>query len=164
MTDITELTRNPVTALANDPLSESDYRDIFAELRQQISLDKLVALVGSEYSKAQWSKYERGQAPLTVAMRNELRAAVGMNQLPPSVQSALSDIDPNGTVYKAGKTAPDAAFMWSTSEYTHIDSKALSRLTTRPTRATVNRAKVSEMPLYVLRWKIANREVYEYAE
>jgi len=133
---------------------------MFTELREKMSLDKLVALIGSEYSKAQWSKYERGHAPLTVTMRNELRRAVGMNQLPPSVPTALADVDPNGIVYKAGKNAPDAAFLWSTSEHTHIDAKALHSLTTRPTRATVNRARVSDMPLYVLRWKIANREVY----
>lgn len=157
---ITRLTRNPVTALANDPLTEQDYRDIFTELREKMSLDRLVAQVGSRYSKAQWSKYERAQAPLTVTMRNELRCAVGMIELPPSVPTALAGVDPDGTVYQAGKNAPDAAFVWSTSEYTHIDSKALSRLTTPPTRATVNRARVSEMPLYVLRWKIANREVY----
>ena len=92
-----------VTAPVADVLSDDDYRDIYAELRQKCSLDAFVAAIGSRYSKALWSKYERGIAPLNHEMRQELRAAVGLPALPVPVADALSVVDPAATVWQIGE-------------------------------------------------------------
>lgn len=91
----------------HDDLSDEDYRDIFTELRQAMSLDKLCVLLGSAYSKAQWSKYEHGQADLTRTMRQELRAAVDLPPLALTIVEALKDADPDAEVWRIGNDVPD---------------------------------------------------------
>lgn len=94
-----------------DDLSASDYRDIFAEVREKMSLDKFVALSGSQYSKAQWAKYEHGTATLTRAMRNDLRRSVGMAELPPTVADAVSAASPDAAVWTVGDGVPEHVIM-----------------------------------------------------
>jgi hypothetical protein len=53
--------------------------------KRVMSLDAFVTAVRSTFSKAQWSKYHNGQAPLNRTMRNELRTAVGLPLLPPTL-------------------------------------------------------------------------------
>lgn len=110
---ITEITCNPVTALENDDLGKSDYREIFEELRDQWSLAQLVERLNSRYSKALWSKYERGKTVITVQMRNELRAAVGLPLLPPPVADVLSTVLADGAVYQIGTGGADRALLWN---------------------------------------------------
>ena len=76
MTDlpVTVVTQNAT----HDDLTDSDYAEIFAELRQQHSLAQLCELLRSQYSRAMWNKYERGDGALTRPMRSELRAAVSV--------------------------------------------------------------------------------------
>lgn len=81
-----------------DTLSAGDYQDIFTELRQNLSLDKFLAVTSSQYSKATWSKYERRELELNRTMRNSLRMAVGLPPLPETVTEAV-----------ANRTSPDAA-------------------------------------------------------
>ena len=97
MTDTT-VTMVTKDATRGDTLGEADYRDIFTELRQNLSLDKLVTVLGSRYSKAVWSRYERGDYEVTRQMRNELRRGVGMAELPATVTDAV-----------AAHASPDAA-------------------------------------------------------
>lgn len=52
-------------------------REMFDRLRAGRSLEKFVAAIGSKSTTAFWSMYERGMRPLSVAQKNELRAAVG---------------------------------------------------------------------------------------
>lgn len=86
-----------------DDLSAIDYRDIFTELRQNLSLDKLIAQIGSAYSKAAWNRYEKGDYDLTRTMRNELRLAVGLPALPETVADAVaSRTSPDASVWVAG--------------------------------------------------------------
>lgn len=91
----------PVTLVTKDAtldnLSVTDYRDIFTELRQNLSLDKLIGVMHSQFSKATWSKYERGELELNRTMRSELRKAVNLPALPETVAEAV------GT-----RTSPDA--------------------------------------------------------
>ena len=55
-----------VTANADaDELSADDYREMFDELKQGHSLSQLVALIGSQFSRALWNQYERGETAVT---------------------------------------------------------------------------------------------------
>lgn len=94
-----------------DELSDQDYWEVYHfELRgwdegaqkYRVSLDAFVDLVHSTYSKALWSKYHNGVAPLNRTMRNELRTAVGMKPLPPTVAEAVATVDGNPRVVQLG--------------------------------------------------------------
>ena len=117
----------PVTLVTRDAslddLSAQDYRDIYDELRGRdsvtgayaISLDKFVTLVTSTYSKAQWSKYHNGEATLTRTMRNELRAAVGLAPLPPTVAEATAAASPDAAVWQVGSGPAEHVIMVTTA-------------------------------------------------
>ena len=102
-----------------DDLSAADYRDIYDELRGRdpvtgsyaVSLDKFVTLVTSQYSKAQWSKYHNGEATLTRTMRSELRRAVGLKPLPPTVAEATATASPDAAVWQVGDGPADHVIM-----------------------------------------------------
>lgn len=96
-----------------DDLSMSDYRDIFNELREKMSLDKLVGLLESQYSKAQWSKFEHSlDMILTRMMRNELRVGVGLPPLPPTIEQAVRrQASPDASVWKVGEGTPEHVIM-----------------------------------------------------
>lgn len=102
-----------------DDLSAADYRDIYDELRGRdpvtgsyaVSLDKFVTLVTSQYSKAQWSKYHNGEATLTRTMRSELRRAVGLKPLPPTVAEATAAASPDAAVWQVGSGPADHVIM-----------------------------------------------------
>lgn len=102
---------------AVDTLTAEDYREIYQELRNHdpetdtygISLDKFVksptdgGITGSAFSKGLWSKYHTGKADLNRTMRNELRRAVGIPELPPTVVDVATDeLDPNALIVKLG--------------------------------------------------------------
>lgn len=104
------MTTTPVTLVTRDAtldnLSAGDYRDIFAELRQNLSLDKLIGVMASQFSKATWSKFERGEMEPNRTMRSELRRAVNLPALPETVTEAVSN-----------RTSPDAA-VWMVGDGT----------------------------------------------
>lgn len=108
MPDVTRVTTHPQGA---DDLTVEQYREIYDELRGKCTLRAFVALLHSAVSIAWWSKYERGEAHLDHDRRNELRAAVGLTRLPPSVVSALAIVDPDATVYQVGAQDPDRLIM-----------------------------------------------------
>ena len=102
MTPVTLVTKDATL----DNLSVNDYRDIFTELRQNLSLDKLIGVMGSSYSKATWSKYERGELELNRTMRSELRKAVNLPALPETVADAVSHrTSPDAEVWTVGDGA-----------------------------------------------------------
>jgi hypothetical protein len=102
MDDVTVVTGSAT----QDDLNEQDYRDIFDELRQNLSLDKLIGVMGSNYSKATWSKYERQELELNRTMRSELRRAVQLPELPMTVGEAVAAYaDPDATVWRIGERA-----------------------------------------------------------
>ena len=106
VTPVTLITRDATL----DDLSAADYKDVYDELRGRdpvtgayaVSLDKFVTMVTSAYSKAQWSKYHNGETTLTRTMRNELRAAVGLPALPPTVAEATAAASPDAAVWQVG--------------------------------------------------------------
>lgn len=107
-----------------DDLSASDYRDIFSEIREKMSLDKFCALVNSQYSKAQWSKYEHDTAMQpTRPMRNELRRAVGAQELPPTVAECAAQASPDAAVWRVGEGTPEHVIMVGNEQITlHVNS------------------------------------------
>lgn len=115
-----ELVVTVVTELAGqDSLSDADYREIYAEVRgfdeasgkYAVSLDEFVGLIGSVYSKAAWSKYHRGEMELNRTMRSELRRAVGLPVLPPTVGEAVAGVDEDALVVRVGEGTPDRVVM-----------------------------------------------------
>jgi hypothetical protein len=97
--NVTQVTANATV----DSLSDTDYADIYAELREQHTLRDFVLLAGSELSPAWWWQYEKGTKSLTRRARNDLRRAVGLAQLPPPVADAVSaGTSPDAAVYRAG--------------------------------------------------------------
>lgn len=110
------MTTTPVTLVTKDAtldtLSAGDYRDIFIELRQNLSLDKLIAVMSSQYSKATWSKYERGEMELNRTMRSELRRAVNLPALPETVTEAVSSrTSPDASVWMVGDGTAQAVLL-----------------------------------------------------
>lgn len=94
------------------PLKDQDYRDIFDELHDKgISLDNIIELSGSIYSKAQWSKYARGLIPLNRTMKADLLRAVGEKPLPLTVGEATATADPDAAVWMVGEDVPQHVIM-----------------------------------------------------
>lgn len=101
-----------VTANAShDDLTDQDYRDIYAELRTGRSLRQFIALIGSGLSAARWSQWEAGARPLSRQMRQELRAAVGLAELPPAVAEAMAAVEPDADIWQVGTGTADRVML-----------------------------------------------------
>ena len=87
--------------------SDEEYRIIYQELRKTLTLRKFVEYIGSSMSHATWDKYDKDPKMLTRRMRQELRRAVKLPPLPPTVQEAISDVDADATVAVLDETAGD---------------------------------------------------------
>lgn len=94
-----------------DDLSAQDYRDIYDELREHLSLAEFVVRIGSQVSRSWWSQYESGGKSLSWARRNELRVGAGLPELasPPSV--ALADVSGDATVWRVGEGPANRVIM-----------------------------------------------------
>jgi len=105
----------PVTRITADAtldnLALSDYQDMVQDLRTTLSLDKLIAVLGSAYSKPLWAKVEKGEAPPNRNQRNELRRLYGMPPLPPTVAEATAAASPDAAVWQVGEGVPDTVIM-----------------------------------------------------
>ena len=140
---ITPVTLVPRDASLDD-LSVADYRDIYDELRARdaatgaygVSLDKFVTLVTSAYSKAQWSKYHNGETTLTRTMRNELRRAVGLPLLPPTVAEAAAAASPDAAVWQVGTGPAEHVIMVASPEplTLHVNGAVSAASGTAPCR------------------------------
>lgn len=97
--NVTLITRDAT----RDNLTEDDYRDIFAELRQGYTLRQFAELSRTGYSIAWWSQFEAGAKPLTHRAKQDLRHAVGLPPLPMLVSDAVeTGVDPDAVVYRVG--------------------------------------------------------------
>ncbi len=105
----------PVTLITKDAtlddLSVSDYMDMLTEIREKMSLEKMVAELHSAYTKAQWWKLEKGEITITRPMRNELRAYYGKPLLPPTVAEVTAQASPDAAVWQVGEGAADTVIM-----------------------------------------------------
>jgi hypothetical protein len=105
----------PVTLITRDAtlddLSLSDYTDMLTEIREKMSLEKMVTELHSAYTKAQWWKLEKGEITITRPMRNELRAYYGKPPLPPTVAEVTAAASPDAAVWQVGEGAADTVIM-----------------------------------------------------
>jgi hypothetical protein len=98
-----------------DDLSLSDYRDMLTEVREKMSLDKMLIELDSEFSKAQWWKVEKGETQPNRKMRNELRRYFDRPLLPPTVAEATAAASPDAAVWQVGEGAADTVIMVTTA-------------------------------------------------
>lgn len=101
MIPVTLITKNA----SQDTLTAQDYREIFEELRQHHSLRAFVELAKSSISIAWWSRYERGEAPITRPACSDLRRAVGLPALFPTILESVADVDPDAEVIEIGESS-----------------------------------------------------------
>ncbi len=113
-----------------DDLSLSDYRDIFDELRpidpktgNRLSLDKFIASIKSQWSKALWGRYDNGEPVLNRSMRSELRVGVGLSPLPLTIEQATAQASPDASVWRVGAGVPEHVIMVGSEPVTlHVNS------------------------------------------
>lgn len=102
-----------------DELTEAQYREIYDELRQGGSLEAFVGKIGSMFSKALWSKFERGEAMLNREQKSELRRAVALKVRPPTVSHAVEEhADPDAQVVKIGDAPATRVLLLDAKTYT----------------------------------------------
>jgi len=110
----------PVTMVTKDAtldnLSLQDYVDMVQDMRTTLSLDKLIAVLNSQYSKPLWSKVEKGEIAPNRAQRNELRRHYGMPLLPPTVAEATAAASPDAAVWQVGEGVPSVVIMVTEQE------------------------------------------------
>lgn len=86
-----------------DDLADSDYRDIYDEIRTGHTLRQFITLAGSSLSPTWWSQYEAGNKALTWRARNDLRRAVGLPVLPMPARDLLAEtVHPDAEVARVG--------------------------------------------------------------
>lgn len=99
----------PITDAAGraDSLPDSEYRAIYDELREGRSLRQFIALLQSDASPSWWSQYEAGTKRLDWQRKNELRRAVGLAELAPSLASVLDSVSATASVWRIGAGLAD---------------------------------------------------------
>ena len=110
----------PVTLVTRDAtlddLSLTDYVDMVQDLRTTLSLEKLIAVLGSQYSKPLWARVEKGEVPPNRNQRNELRRYYGMLPLPPTVAEATAAASPDAAVWQVGQGPAEHVIMVTAQE------------------------------------------------
>jgi hypothetical protein len=134
-----------------DDLSDGDYREIYEELcrlspegkrtKDSLSFDKFMASIGSHFSKALWAKYENGEVRLNRAQRNELRAAMNLPLLPPTVADATAQASPDAAVWSVGDGVPEHVIMVSDTPVTLHVNGAVSTVAQTSNVTGVTRGK-----------------------
>jgi hypothetical protein len=99
-----------------DNLSLTDYQDMVQDLRTTLSLEKLILVLNSQYSKPLWAKVEKGESAPNRNQRNELRRYYGMPPLPPTVAEATAAASPDAAVWQVGEGVPINVIMVTTQE------------------------------------------------
>jgi hypothetical protein len=91
-----------------DEYTDLQYRDMYEQLRspegQRLSSRAFVRHINSSLSHAMWEKYDKNPSTLTRRMKNELRTAMQLPLLPPTIEEVLSGIDPDATVMVLDET------------------------------------------------------------
>lgn len=114
---------------AVDDYSPEDYWNIYCELRNYdpqtrtygLTATQLIDRLQSKFDRAVWSNYQYSyeksmsdpnvRVRLTRAMKSELRAAIKVAPLVPTVQEAVSAADPDSEVLKIGSGIPQYVLM-----------------------------------------------------
>lgn len=124
----------PVTLVTRDAtldnLSVGDYLEMCEELRpidpktgNRLSIDKFIARIGSQWSKPLWHQVIGGEKLPNRSQRNELRAAMGLPLLPPTVADATAQASPDAAVWMVGDGVPEHVIMVGSEPVTlHVNS------------------------------------------
>jgi hypothetical protein len=103
------LTSNVVRKLTGnaasfDELAQADYWEMYQRLRGKYpSLSKFAEAMGEYPSKAEWSRWDRGEIEARRSIRNALRAADGLPLLPPTISEVMDQhCDPDAPVFFLG--------------------------------------------------------------
>lgn len=128
MIPVTLITRSAGT----DDLTEQDYRDIYEEVnprdangKPRYSLDKFAALINSHYTKATWSNWLADKHPSNRTMRAELRAAVGMPALPPTIAELAVIVDEHAEIWSVGDGAKNRVILASKDDRVQIHTNGV---------------------------------------
>jgi hypothetical protein len=73
-----------------DNLAQADYWQMYQELRGDMSLSKFAEKMGEYPSKAEWSRWDRGEVEARRGIRNALRKAKGLPALPETVADTIA--------------------------------------------------------------------------
>ena len=124
-----------------DTLTDSDYRDIYTELRETYTLAAFIARTGSQVSRSWWSQYEAGAKKLDWQRKNELRRAVGLPELDPPILDAIATTA-EAEVWQVGETPADRVLLLS-PEVSH------STIITLNGRVSINDLPIPVKPVSV---------------
>ena len=95
----------------HDELTSDQYKEIYLKARAEYkNFTALVVGLGTHYSRAYWSKYERDLIHLTRVTKNELRAYAGMSELPMTLRDiAMLFSDEDSSIFVVGTGVPNCA-------------------------------------------------------
>jgi hypothetical protein len=86
-----------------DDLAQADYWEIYQRLRGDMSLSKFAEKMGEYPSKAEWSRWDRGEVEARRGIRNALRKAEGLPLLPDTVAEVITQhAHPDSKVFFLG--------------------------------------------------------------
>ena len=108
---MTHVTAVSTPETRHDDLTEQDYRDIYDELRDHLSLAEFIARAGSTVSRSWWSQYEAGGKRLSWERRNELRRAVMPDEIAPPAAVAAAAVTENASVWRIGEGLADRVIL-----------------------------------------------------
>ena len=125
---VTLITRSAGT----DDLSEQDYRDIYEEVnprdangKPRYSLDKFVSHIASHYTKATWSNWLADKHPSTRIMRAELRAAMDLKPLPPTIAELALLVDEHAEIWAVGDGPKNRVILASKEDRVQIHTNGV---------------------------------------
>lgn len=149
MTAVTLVTKDATL----DDLSVQDYRDIYVELRrldmepkERLSYADFIDLIHSQYSKAQWAKYDSGETSLNRTMRSELRVAMGKPPLPLTIAEATAQASPDAAVWSVGDGVPEHVIMVSDTPVTLYVNGTVQTVAPKCDVTEVTRARRTRKP------------------
>lgn len=144
-----------------DSLSDQDYMDILEELLQTHTLRELVVVLKSQYSFGHWASMRKRERAILRPAKNELRVAMRLPPLPPTIAEAMAIVDENAEVYRTGQETPNRVHLYNLAESAaHEHGQAVAPDTWNFKHKN---ERVFNMSRGVLAWKIKNREEYVVA-
>ncbi len=156
MTPVTLVTRDATL----DDLSMVDYQAIYDELRpfdasegkRVPAIRKFCEAIGWDKAPANWTNWEQGQGNLTRTMRNALRKAVGLPELPPTVADAVAvGASPDAAVWSVGEGVAEHVIMVADGEpiTLHVNGSVSVMKSAFVTEVTSHQERLRERTRYI---------------
>lgn len=147
MTAITLVTHDATL----DDLSAADYQAIYDELRpfdatenkRVPAIRKFCEAIGWDKAPANWTNWEQGQGNLTRSMRNALRKAVGLPELPMTLTEAVTNgASPDASVWAVGEGVAEHVIMVADGAPVMLHVNGSVTIAQEPTVTPVTNGKV----------------------